>query len=298
MQKLLLIIGILFFGLSVQAQLVVNENPYPLIQCDVNNNGLAYFDLHLADWDISFGNESLDFTYHINNTDAQNGINALISPYMNEVPYTQVIFARAQDPQSGFFAIVELELHVVENLPINQPIDLFLVDENDDGFEIFDLTVNSSIVLDGLNPMLYTVSFYETEANAMIGEYPIEYPTAYNNIQNPQTIYVRIDNLSGSCIGVASFTISVGALSGNSFFLEDLIVFPNPSSGNVIIQSSQLLSETTISLYDVLGKMVFSDKVIPQNGTISLDFYSFKNGVYFVKIASKGRDLVRRIIKR
>lgn len=298
MQKLLLFIGILLSGLALHAQIVVNEDPYPLIQCDVNNNGLAYFDLHLADADISFGNESLDFTYHINNTDAQNGINALISPYMNEVPYTQVVFARAQDPQSGLFAIAELELHVVENLPINQPIDLFLVDENDDGFEIFDLTVNIPIVLEGLNPMLYTVAFYETEEDAGMGEFPIEFPAAYYNIQNPQTIYVRINNVSESCIGLASFTISVGALAVDSLLWEDLNIFPNPSSGNVTLQSSQLISETTISLYDVLGKMVFSNKVIPQNGTISLDFSSFKNGVYFVKIASKGRDLVRRIIKR
>ncbi|MGB3342991.1 MAG: T9SS type A sorting domain-containing protein [Aequorivita sp.] len=298
MKRLLLFIGILFFSISIQAQPIVNENPFPLLECDVNNNGFAYFDLHVADADISMGDTSLLFTYHINYPDAQTGINALISPYMNEVPYNQVVFARAEDSQSGLFAIVELELQVVQILPINQPIDLHQIDENGDGLAFFDLTENSAIMLEGLYFPAYFVSYYESEENAAMGVYAIMDPTAYQNLQNPQTIYVRVENMSGSCIALASFIISTEYLSVNSLGFENLNIFPNPASGNVTIQSSQLVSETTISLYDILGKKLLSEKILPQNAAISLDISSFKNGVYFVKIAyPTGKETVRKLVK-
>jgi len=258
----------------------------------------------LADADISFGNGSLNFTYHINNIDAQNGTNALISPYMNEVPYNQVVFARVQDPETDLFSIVELELHVVPVLPINPPMDIVMIDEDGDGIVVFDLTVNDAIVLEGLYPLGYIVSYYDSENDAVSGEYPMSDPDAYYNIENPQTIYMRIENISGSCVAIASFIISVETLSVESLGFENLSIFPNPSSGNITISSSQLVSETSISLYDILGKKLLSDRIIPQNGTVSLDISSFENGVYFVKIsclpsgtASERKEVVRKIIK-
>lgn len=297
MKQLLLLIGILFFNISSHAQPNVNENPYPLLECDVNGDGFAYFDLHLADSDINSENLPLYFTYHINLSDAENGTNAIISPYLNEVPYNQVVFARAYSPENGLFAIVELELHVVPILPVTQPIDLTQIDDDGDGLAIFNLTENDAIMLDGLFFPAYMVSYYESEENAAMDEYAIADPTAYQNLQNPQTIYVRVENMSGSCVALRSFIISTEYLSVGSFGFENLSVFPNPTSGNVSIQSSQLLSETTLSIYDILGKMVLSEKILPQNGAVVLDISSFENGVYFVKISSAGNTVVRKIIK-
>lgn len=298
MKKLLFFIGILFFSIAVQAQIVVNENPYPLIVCDDDNDGYAYFDLHLADADITLGNNSLFVTYHQTFFDAQASINALISPYMNTTPYSDMVFARAYDSANDIFAIVELDLLVVENLPIPQPVDLFQTDDNGDGLAIFDLTENDAIVMGGLNPSYFTVSYYETEANAEIGQSVIATPMAYQNIGNPQTIYVRVENMDGSCDAIASFIISVGTLSTDSFGFENLNVFPNPTSGNITIQSSQLTSETIISVYDILGKMLLSEKILPQNSAVSLNISSFENGVYFVKTSSEGNVAVQKLIKK
>lgn len=297
MKKLTFFIGILFFSISIQAQIVVNENPYPLIECDDDGDGYAYFNLHQADADISLGDTSYYFTYHKTLGDAENAINALISPYMNEVIYTEVVFARAKDTQ-GIFAVVELELQVVEALPITEPIDLTQIGDDGDGSAIFDLTENDAIVLEGLNSAVYNVSYYESEENAEMGEYAIADPTAYQNMQNPQTIYVRVENPSGSCIAIASFIISTEFLSVDSFGFENLNIFPNPASGNVTIQSSHLVSETTISLYDILGKMLFSETVLPQNGAVTLDVSSFENGVYFIKTSSEGNEAVRKLIRK
>lgn len=56
MKQFFLVIGLLLFNISLQAQIVVNENPYPLIVCEDDNDGYAFFDLHQADEDITLGN--------------------------------------------------------------------------------------------------------------------------------------------------------------------------------------------------------------------------------------------------
>lgn len=297
MKKFVFLVGILFFGSAVQAQVIVNPNPDPLVVCDENNNGYAFFDLHQADADITLGNTSLSVTYHQTIIDAETNVNALISPYMNTTPYLDMVYARAQDTQGDEFAIVELGLEIIENPTITQPINLSEIDDNGDGFSIFDLTENDAIVLDGLDPSDYTVSYYETEEDAEIGLNFIVNPTAYQNIQNPQTIYLRVESMNRGCFALASFIISTESLSIDSVGFENLSVFPNPTSGISTIQSSQLVSETSISIYNILGKILLSEKIHPQNGAISLDISSFENGVYVVKISSEGNVAVRRLIK-
>ncbi|MEX0996423.1 MAG: gliding motility-associated C-terminal domain-containing protein [Flavobacteriaceae bacterium] len=70
------------------------------------------------------------------------------------------------------------------------------------GIETFDLT-QSTQQIDPLN----TISFHISEAEAENNENPIPNPENYINIENPQTIYLRVDN--GSCFVVDSFLIEV-----------------------------------------------------------------------------------------
>ncbi|MCR9181629.1 MAG: gliding motility-associated C-terminal domain-containing protein [Flavobacteriaceae bacterium] len=70
------------------------------------------------------------------------------------------------------------------------------------GIETFDLT-QSTEQIDPTN----TITFHLTEEDAENNENPFENPENYVNIENPQTIYVRVDN--GSCFLVDSFFIEV-----------------------------------------------------------------------------------------
>ncbi len=70
------------------------------------------------------------------------------------------------------------------------------------GIETFDLT-QSTQQIDPVN----TISFHITEADAENNENPIQNPENYVNIQNPQTIYLRVDN--GFCFVIDSFLIEV-----------------------------------------------------------------------------------------
>lgn len=296
MKHLLLFIGILFSGMALQAQIVVNNNPDPLVVCDVNNNGFAFFDLHQADADITLGDSSLMVTYHMTMPDAEIAINALISPYMNQVPYFDTVYARVENSQ-GDYAVVLLDVLVQELPPITPPINLVIEDDNGDGFAIFDLTENNAVMLEGLDPSDFNVAYYLTEADAINEESHITDPTAYYNIENPQTIYVRVGNINRGCFVIASFIISVDTLSVDSFGFEDLVIYPNPTSEKLTVESSQLVSETIISIYDIQGKMLFSEKMLPNKKAMTVDVSSFENGVYFVKISSEGNSAIKKLIK-
>ncbi|QAA83119.1 T9SS type A sorting domain-containing protein [Aequorivita sp. H23M31] len=296
MKHILLFFTILFFTTAIQAQPVVNENPYPLFECDINNNGFAYFDLHQADGDITLGDSSLFVSYHLSVHDAENSINALLSPYMNDVPYSDTVYAHVEDQSGGGFAVVSLDL-LVQDPPFSPAMDLFQIDDNGSGFSVFDLTVNDLVILEDLNPTAYIVFYFETETNAEMNQFPITEPMVYQNIQNPQRIYVRIENLSGSCVSFDSFILSVESLTVDTFSFEDLALFPNPTYGKISLQSFQLNAETSISLYDIQGKMLFSKKMVPQNGSCVIDISSFENGVYFLKISSAGNMGIKKLIK-
>jgi gliding motility-associated-like protein len=70
------------------------------------------------------------------------------------------------------------------------------------GLELFDLT-EATAQIDPEN----NISFHLTEADAQSGNNPITDPENYENISNPQTIWVRVAN--PDCFVVASFTIEV-----------------------------------------------------------------------------------------
>lgn len=56
----------------------------------------------------------------------------------------------------------------------------------------FDLTTQDALVLMGQDPASYTVTYYATLEDADGFVNPL--PTLYENVVNPQTIYVRVDN--------------------------------------------------------------------------------------------------------
>jgi len=70
------------------------------------------------------------------------------------------------------------------------------------GIETFDLTQATQQI----DPS-YNLSFHLTEADAQNNENPIPNPENYTNIENPQTIFVRVDN--GPCFLTAQFSIEV-----------------------------------------------------------------------------------------
>lgn len=96
----------------------------------------------------------------------------------------------------------------------NQASDLMLCDYNNSGDEIeaFDLTVNIPEILGAQNPAAYSVTFYETQAEATIGSNAIVAQTAYLNTINPQTVYARVENVGNGDFDTTNFSLVVNNL--------------------------------------------------------------------------------------
>ncbi|MGB0949352.1 MAG: gliding motility-associated C-terminal domain-containing protein, partial [Marinirhabdus sp.] len=93
---------------------------------------------------------------------------------------------------------VELELMNIPNIP--EPPNLETCDVL--GTERFDLTEATQ----GIAPAL-EVTFYLTEEGANNGQGPIADVTDYLPGENPQTIFIRVEN--GTCFNTGSFTVQV-----------------------------------------------------------------------------------------
>ena len=126
--------------------------------------------------------------------------------------------------------------------PIAQPNDLIVCDGNGDGFEAFDLTTNEAQTLNGLNPTLYDVRYFNTLNNAQNNTAAIVNEMAYTNSSNPQTIFVRVEEISSGLYSTTSFDLIVNPLP---VFLQpnDLVVYESPFDGSAIFNLTQVEAE-------------------------------------------------------
>ncbi len=199
--------------------LVVNPvpspvTPTPLEVCDLDNDGFALFDLVSKDVEIA-GGELVVITYHETLADADAGIFALASPYQNIVSGSQTVYARATyapiNPppfNTGCYRVVELDLIAVPTPVVPLILDpLVICDPEGDGVEIFDLTLQDAVVLGSQNPGEHTITYHEALSDAQAGTPFIGTPTAYQNLSNPQTIWVRLENNTSGCFAITSFEL-------------------------------------------------------------------------------------------
>ena len=82
-------------------------------------------------------------------------------------------------------------------------------------------------------------------------------------------------------------------LANQSFSqIDGLKVYPNPVSNGVLHVESNLNSERTISLFDVLGKQVISTTT--SNTTINIA--NLNSGIYIVKITEGGKTATKKLV--
>ncbi|SDE30221.1 hypothetical protein SAMN05421855_1011, partial [Ulvibacter litoralis] len=168
------------FDILMDTPPVVNGAPEPLVICDGNNDGFAFFTLHDADVDITLGDPDLIVTYHPTQSDAENNLNELLDPYANDDPYNDVVFARIESVTTSCYNTTILNLEVRNTPEIVAPADPLRLCDYDtpgDGLEVFDLTVVEPEVLDGSDPLLYDIYYYEVEQDAIdAGELALTVP--------------------------------------------------------------------------------------------------------------------------
>ena len=232
--------------LIIDTAAAVNQTPPNLIECDVNNDGFAAFDLTQQDAVITMGDPTLTVTYHGTLLDAQTGALPLPNPYTNDQRYLDAPITDPTDPNYGTGGVwarvmsntnscevvvpfaLEVRSSPVGTVPA-EPLRL-CDDATADGFTFFDLTVVAPEVLGSLDPNGFDLYYYEIENDAIIAgdnamnapdfSQAIPDPTNFLNSTNPQEIYILIvgngtgtippnPNISEGCYDIVPLTLIV-----------------------------------------------------------------------------------------
>jgi len=202
----------------VVEQAPVAFTPTALDYCDPDSDGFGEFTLTDSEAEITGGATGLTVTYHETMADADNNINALTSPYNNIVVDTQTIYVRVESSTiaTDCATFVELILNVnpepqITTADILTPLEV--CDNDADGLATFDLPVKETEILNGLDPALYTITYYLNMADAETPSNPIASPNAFvNTTPNTQIIWVRVeDNITG-CFKTVALELIVNPL--------------------------------------------------------------------------------------
>ncbi|MDT0554675.1 T9SS type A sorting domain-containing protein [Patiriisocius hiemis] len=291
---------ILLNSFSMLGQVMAGQ-PDPIILCDVNNPGdeMEVFDMTIREAQIINGQNNVSISYHPTSGDALGNGAVITNPesFVNEVN-PQQIFIRLQSTTSSDFDITILELRVpVEPEVQQQPDDIEVEDDNNDGFATFNLTENESQAVGTQDPFLLVFNYYITLQDAESKTNPIINPEFFvNTIPNQQTIFARIEPIEEECeFLVYDFEIRTQEVLdiSESVFSRSVFVYPNPSSEILFIKTKSILQIDKLVVYDTSGKLVEE-----LASTSQLDVSNYANGVYFLKVISKAKTTTLSFIKK
>ena len=205
---------ILSMNLIVNDVPQINTEPSSLSLCDENSDGFGIFDLSTSSEELLNGLDPSDFTitYYEAQDDAENALNAIVTPYnyTNTTAFNQFIWARIENNTTACYNVGSIEL-IINELPIlTQPSPLNLCDDNNSGDEVEGFTLEDSIgeVLQGQTGI--NISFHESQEDADNAVNPIVSP--YNNTANAQTIYIRGEDEITGCYATITLDLRVNPI--------------------------------------------------------------------------------------
>lgn len=172
--------------------------------CDENNDGFEVFNLYegLSEIGGCTINNPVSVSFHTSLVDADSNTNPIASATsFTNTSSPQTIYVRIEvfnNPSE--FEILEIGLFLEDcssgSLGCLEANEIVMCDEDNDGFEIFNLYEGLSEVVGCNINSPVSVSFHTSLVDADSNTYPIASATSFANTSSPQTIYVRIEVLN------------------------------------------------------------------------------------------------------
>ena len=196
---------------------------YKLTQCDTQDSaptdGLALFNLALANEPICLGEKDFEVYYYHSTTDAENDLtNTQSIPvnYRNSVP-DELIYAKVTQPNSSCYSIGTVILHANKNISL-LPEAIHACDLGE-GKASFDLEQKKDLIKTELNlPSDVRLFFYSNEEDAAMGINELK----EQFVSDSKTVFIRAENTEG-CYGTGNFEIIVES-SPKINILENIIL--------------------------------------------------------------------------
>ena len=113
----------------------------------------------------------------------------------------------------------------------------------------------------------------------------------------PSTEYVvRVAaNCSGNNSSEFSADYSFTTTTGVNDYVNNMVLYPNPTTGQFRIENSELRIET-VEVYDVYGKLIKTVKV--EDHQVVMDLSGNAAGVYFARIYTDKGMVTKQIVKK
>jgi gliding motility-associated-like protein len=185
------------FDLEVGSIPLFNE-PEDISVCDdASNDGVETFDLSSTIDFIKEGiNDNLTVTLHTSNYDAENGLNE-IDPNFTNYYNPQQLYARITNG-TYCHGIADFSLSIIQVPNTTEPSPLKICDVDYDGLVTLDLTLSELEILD-LRQDNLVITYHTTLDGVENNTDIIPDPENYNNISNPQTVYIKVNNTVSDC---------------------------------------------------------------------------------------------------
>ena len=284
--------------------LVVNPipyaNPYTMTVCDDNNDGFVAIDLIATIPIFIQGSPGLIVTFHETHTDAQFGANPLPSPYFNIVPQFQVFNVRVSDAVTGCYTITQLYVSIISCGPTaGQPTNLQLC--SDTSTANFDLTANTPLILNTLNPAEYTVTYYDSQSQAEAGVSPIVPANSFSGT-NVQVIYARLENNATNEYQIFPFGLAVQAYLNDVVTLTSIDQCDDNNDSlvtfNLTNVQAQINSTNALEYYTGLSNAQYQQLPIANPSVFTVGVQSPTTTIFVREIVPNGCDVIYSFLVR
>ena len=112
--------------------------------------------------------------------------------------------------------------------------------------------------------------------------------------QCPDTLTLCVTDADGCSICDSNVVISFSTGLSDLSFANGIHVSPNPSLGQFTIVVEKLISNTSISIINILGKQVYYSTLVNQKTEI--DLYNQPKGIYFIQINTDKVTALKKVI--
>jgi gliding motility-associated-like protein len=245
------------------------NKPSDIIKCEsVPYDGIENFTLFSQNSSILNGLNSSNYTisYHLSQAEAISNSNSLPNNYQNIVQ-SQEIFVRLQSNSNSVCFDTTTFFIKVFKKPIINPINNISIcdDSSNDDIEVFGFSNQATIVLGSQLQSEFAITFHLSFTDAQQGLNEIQ--INYTNISNPQTIFVRIENiLHPECNEISNFQLLVKSkpeLNLNDIYaicVGSSITISAPTGySNYLWSNGSTSSSTTINQEGNYSLTVFND---------------------------------------
>ncbi|SDS59933.1 gliding motility-associated C-terminal domain-containing protein [Formosa sp. Hel1_31_208] len=228
----------------------ISTQPSDIVICDDDQDGVSIVDLDTTITELVTNLTERLITFHNTQNDADNSTNPIATPSSYSAN-TETIFARIENTNTGCYSTESFEI-IVNTLPVFIAISNYRICENasDDVADFIFATKDAEILNGQLGK---EVLYFLNQTDADNNTNPIDKNIAYQNVSNPQTIFVRVQNLTDAdCYDTTDFTIEVGTNPvfnepTNWFVCDDIT-----NDGSEIFDLNVKISEISAGITDTL----------------------------------------------